>query len=180
MSAHDLTIHGYALAGTDAHAIAHPDSLDRQLQLAAIALHARRFRLQVEEALHRLRAASLDDQRQPFREDVIGGDHHRDGEERRRRIAGWGEGQADHAADNAGKGTGLEQHMLVQDAAAQRLGRHHEDVAPDPEHEEERHRAQEPRGNGRKPGLVFEEHEREGGRAQADRAADGGQQAARA
>src|SRR3546814_8447990 len=135
VSAQDFAIHGNAFAGTDAHAVAGPDILDRQIKLLALAFHARGFRLKVEEALHGLRTARFDDQREPFREDVIGRDHHRDGEERRRRIAGRRKGEADHAAGDAGERAGLKQYMLVQNPATQRLRRHDEDVTPDPAYE---------------------------------------------
>src|SRR3546814_9339388 len=69
--------------------------------------------------------------------------------------------------------------MLVQNPATQRLRRHDEDVTPDPEYEDECHRAEEPGRYRGKPAFVVQEHEGEGGCAQPDGACDGGEKAAR-
>ncbi len=76
-----------ALAGSDSHMVAKLHFFDGQLDLLRAAHDASGFGLQVQEALHRLRTARLDDEREPFREDVVSAHHHRDGKECRGRIA---------------------------------------------------------------------------------------------
>ena len=65
-----------ALAGANPNMIADSHFLDRQLDFQRAPNNAGRFRLQVQKPFYCLRAAGLDDERQPFREDVIGADHH--------------------------------------------------------------------------------------------------------
>jgi len=76
-----LPVHGHALAGAHAHQVADDDLLDRHLVGLTVAEHAGGVGLQVEQALDRLGAARLDEQRQPLTEQVVGGDQHRHGEE---------------------------------------------------------------------------------------------------
>src|SRR5260370_39985576 len=115
-----------------------------QPQFLRAANDARGLGLQVQEPLDGLGTPGLDDQRQPLREDMIGADHHRDGEERSGRIAGPIEDEPDSTAGDARDRSDLNQHGLVQDAAPQRLERHKQNVPSDSEDENKRQRAGEP------------------------------------
>src|SRR5260221_3798 len=122
---------GDALAGAHSHQIADPHLLDWQLDFLRAPHDARGPGLQVQKPFHRLRAAGLHNERQPFRENMIRADHYRDGEEGRRRITRPIKDEPDNAARDSGKCADLKQHMLVEDAAPQRLKCHKENVPPD-------------------------------------------------
>ncbi len=128
-------IDGHALAGANAHEVADFHVLDRHLDLLRPTDETRGLGLEINETLDRLGASRLHDEREPLREDVVGTDHHRDGEERGRRIAGPIEHKADDAAGHAREGTDFEQHMLIEDAPPQRLEGHVKNVPPDAEHQ---------------------------------------------
>src|SRR6516225_9028091 len=140
-------LHRDALAGANPNEILLPDLFDRQLDLSVAAHDTRDLGLQIEQPLHRLRASRLDDQRQPLGEDVIGGDHDRDREELRGWIFGSVEHEAYHAPGNPGECPNLQQHMLVEDAAPQRLHGHVEDVPPDTEDQRQRQGTDYPRSS---------------------------------
>jgi len=134
-------------SGANPNEILLPDLFDRQLDLSVAAHDTRDLGLQIEQPLHRLRASRLDDQRQPLGEDVIGGDHDRDREELRGWIFGSVEHEAYHAPGNPGECPNLQQHMLVEDAAPQRLHGHVEDVPPDAEDQRQRQGTDHPRSS---------------------------------
>jgi hypothetical protein len=161
-----------ALARPDASKIADRNVADRNLDFPSVVHGAHHVGLQVEKPLDRLGAARLDDERQPLREDVIGNDHHCHGEERCGRIAGRSQREADDAAGNAGKGPQFEQHMLIENAAAKRLGRHIQDMATDAEEEDDGKSRNNPRRRGRKAPAQLPGEQRDGRCRQADRAAE--------
>ena len=77
---------------------------------------------------------------------MIGDDQGRDREKRRGRIPRWVDKQADHPPGHTGEGPGLQQDVLIEDATAQRLGSHRQDVPGDPEDQQRRQTADEPGG----------------------------------
>jgi len=77
----------YPLAGPYPNEIVDRDLIDAHLDLIIGAHDPGDIGLQIEQALHRLRAARFDDERQPLGKNVIGADHDRNGKERRRRVA---------------------------------------------------------------------------------------------
>ena len=66
---------------------------------------------------------------------MISRDHDRDSEERRGRIVGSFENESDQSASETGEGAGLQENVLIQDAAAQHLHGHEKDVSGDAEDE---------------------------------------------
>src|SRR5260370_31109677 len=97
---------------------------NRQFQFLSAANTARGLRLQVQEPFDGLGAPRLYDQRQPLREDVVGADHHGDGEEGSRRISGPIEDETDNPAGDARERSDLKKHMLVETASAHPLEGH--------------------------------------------------------
>ena len=69
-----------ALAWPDPNEVSERDVADRYFNLLIAPYDPRGIRLKIQQALDRLRATRLDDQRQPLREDVIGADHDRNRE----------------------------------------------------------------------------------------------------
>src|SRR5919108_634690 len=78
-SQNTVAVDGHSLARADAHEIADAHVLERDVHLAPAAHDVRDVRLEIQELLHGLRAARLDDEGQPLREDVVREHHHRDG-----------------------------------------------------------------------------------------------------
>src|SRR5260370_19758328 len=76
------------LAWTYPHKIAGLHLFDWQFQFLRVANDPRGLRLQVQEPLDGLGAPRLYDERQPLRKNMIGANHHPDGEEGRGRISG--------------------------------------------------------------------------------------------
>ncbi len=157
------------LAWAYPHTIADLHLFNRQFQFLSAANNARGLRLQVQEPFDGLGAPRLYDQRQPLREDVVGADHHGDGEEGSRRISRPIEDEPDNPAGDARERSDLEKHMLVENAAAQRLEGHKKNVPSDSEDENNRQRAREPWRGVRQISLQIEvektqRHDREPGR----------------
>ncbi len=115
-------------------------------------------------------AARLHDERQPFRKNVVGADHYRDGKKRRRRVVGPIEHEADDAAGNARERADLKQHMLVENAAPERLNGHVKNVPPDPEDEHQGEGKGQPWSGGDKISLQVEIQQRQRHHRQADEA----------
>jgi hypothetical protein len=110
---------------------------------------------------------------------MIGADHYRDGEERRGRIARPIEDEPDDAASHAGERSDLEKHMLVEDAAPQRLEGHKQNVASDSEDERKCQSAGEPWRCTRQISMQIEGEKTQGHDRKAHRGSDGGPQSAR-
>src|SRR5260370_42511017 len=123
------------VAWTYPHKIAGLLLFDWQFQFLRAAKDARGLRLQVQEPLDGLGTPRFYDERQPLRKNVIGADHHSDGEEGSGRISGPIEDTPDNPSGDPSERSDLKQHMLVEDAAAQRLDGHQKNVPSNPEAE---------------------------------------------
>ncbi len=71
VAAHHLAIDWYAFAGTNADHVTHSHVVDIYLQFLTVADDAGGVRLEVEQALDRLRAPRLDEQRQLLGKEVV-------------------------------------------------------------------------------------------------------------
>src|SRR6266852_3131086 len=160
------------LAWTYPHKIAGVHLFYWQFQFLRVANDPRGLRLQVQEPLDGLGAPRFYDQRQPLRKNVIGADHHRHGEEGRGRISGPIEDEADNPARDARERSDLKQHMLVEDAAPQRLEGHKKNVPSDSEDENKRQPTREPWRGTRQISMQIEVEKTQGYDREADRCAD--------
>ncbi len=167
------------LAWAYPHTIADLHLFNRQFQFLSAANNARGLRLQVQEPFDGLGAPRLYDQRQPLREDVVGADHHGDGEEGSRRISGPIEDEPDNPAGDARERSDLKKHMLVENAAAQRLEGHEKNVPSDSEDETNRQRAREPWRGMRQISLQIKVEQAQRHHGEAQGRADSGPQPAR-
>ena len=90
---------------------------------------------------------------------MVGGDQYRDREEGSGGIVFPAQHEPEHSAGKPCERGGLEQHVLVQDQAAQRLNRHHEDMARHAEDHGEGERADDPGHGGRGDSTLGPQHE---------------------
>src|SRR6266849_8673872 len=110
---------------------------------------------------------------------MIGADHHRHGEKGRGRISGPIEDEPDNPAGDARERSDLKQHMLVEDAAPQRLEGHKKNVPSDSEDERKRQSGGEPWRGMRQISLQIEVEKTQGHDREAHRGPDGRPQPAR-
>ncbi len=141
----DGTVERNALTRPNANAIADPHVLDAHLGFGSVAHHVGRVRLQLQKSPDRLRASRLDDKGQPLRKDVVIADHHRDTEKGRRGKVGAAGDDSIDASGKTGERRRLEQDVLVDDPAAQRVPCPDEDLSCEEEDDADR----EPRGKPR-------------------------------
>ena len=111
---------------------------------------------------------------------MIGHDHDTDGEERGSGIVRPPKDEANNAAGDAGKSADFEQHVLIENAAPQRLIRHAQNVVADAKNEGERHAGHDPRRGVGKPRLTSKRNQTRCNGGEQQGAADRDAKAARA